>query len=91
MTAAFLVTPPLLFAVVRHRLIAVVCSVAALWILLIIGGQYHLSFTPDYGSLAPGLAVIVGWLPSTVYTLIWLGGLALLGNNRPGENERLKG
>jgi len=85
MTVAFLVTPPVLLAIVRHRFRAVTYSIVALWLLMIAGSQYHLAYTPDYDSFAPGLTVVIGWLPSTVYTLIWLGVFALIGLTRSAE------
>ena len=77
MSIGFLATPPLLLFVVHHRLRVVVYSVIILWLLMIVGGQYHLAYTPGYDSFAPGLTILIGWLPSCVYTLIWLGVFAL--------------
>ena len=77
MSIGFFATPPLLLFVVHHRLRAVVYSVIILWLLMIVGGQYHLAYTPGYDSFAPGLTILIGWLPSCVYTLIWLGVFAL--------------
>lgn len=87
MTAAFFATPPILFVAVRNRLRAAIYSVTALWLLLISGAQYHLAYTPDYNSIAPGLTLVLGWLPSTVYTLIWLGVYLLIGIIRPTKTD----
>ena len=84
-TIAFLITPPIFFALVRQRVRAVIYSVVALWLLLIAGSQYHLAYTPGYESIAPGLTWAVGWFPSVAYTLIWLGVLALTGLMRPNK------
>ena len=78
MTVAFLVTPPALLANVRHRLRAVIYSTLTLWLMMIAGSQYHIAYTPDYDSFASGLVAVIGWLPSAVYTLIWLGVFGLI-------------
>ena len=87
MTAVFLVTPPVLLAALRHRVRAVIYSVVALWLLMIAGSQYHLAYTPDYNSVAPDLSVVVGWFPSTLYTLGWLGVFALIGLGRTKSTD----
>ena len=87
MFAAFLITPPILLAAVRNRFRAVIYSVVTLWLLMIVGGQYHLAYTPGSDSFAPGLALVIGWLPSVIYTLIWLGIFALAGSVRPTKPD----
>ena len=87
MTGAFLAAPPVLFVVCRHRLRAVIYSAVTLWLLMIAGAQYRRAWTPDYDSIAPGLTLITGWLPSIVYTLIWLGVFSLTGPGRPAKTD----
>ena len=86
MSIGFFATPPLLLFVVHHRLRAVFYSVITLWLLMIVGGQYHLAYTPGYDSFAPGLTIVIGWLPSCVYTLIWLGVFALFNTTPRTDN-----
>ena len=67
MTAAFLLLPPLLIFLVRNRLRGFVYSVMSLWLLMITGGQYHLAYTPNYDSIAPGISIVAGWIPASIY------------------------
>ena len=73
MTIAFLITPPILiFGVVRSRARAFAYSVVLLWLLMIVGGQFHLAFTPDYNSVSPVISIVAGWIPASIYAGIWV-------------------
>ena len=71
MIIAFLALPPFLFFTVRNRLRAFVYATLVLWVLMIVGGQYRLAYTPGYDSMAPGLSIVAGWLPASIYAGIW--------------------
>ncbi len=71
MLAVTLVIPPVALLLVRSKVRAVIYSVVAIWILMNVGAQYHLAYTPGYDSLGPGFAIFFGWLPSTLYSLAW--------------------
>ena len=71
MMIAFLALPPFLFFTVRNRLRAFIYATLALWMLMIVGGQQRLAYTPGYDSIAPGLSIVAGWLPASIYAGIW--------------------
>ena len=83
MAIAFLALPPFLFFTVRNRLRAFVYATLVLWVLMIVGGQYRLAYTPGYDSMAPGLSIVAGWLPASIYAGIWFAIVYFLFSKRP--------
>ena len=67
-----LAAAPVLMWTIPSKLRAFIWSVAVFWLLMVVGGQYHLAYTPGYDSIAPGLALFFGWFPAAVYSSIWI-------------------
>ena len=72
MSVGFFAIPPLYFSVVRNLARSFIYSCVSLWLLMIVGAEYHLAYTPGYDSFAPGLAYFVGWMPAMIYSGGWL-------------------
>ena len=72
LAAVALATPPVLIFAIGNRFRAFIWSVVIIWLLAVVGAQYHLAYTPGYDSIAPGLSLIVGWIPAALYSSIWI-------------------
>ncbi len=72
MFVAFFTIPVLYFFVVRSSTRGFIYSSVSLWLLMIVGAEYHLAYTPNYDSFAPGLVRFIGWMPAMAYSGIWL-------------------
>ena len=44
---------------------------------MVVGGQYHVAYTPNYESFAPVLSIVAGWIPAAMYSGLWLAILAV--------------
>ncbi len=89
MTAAFLILPPILCFLVQNRIRVFIYSVISLWLLMIVGGQYHLAYTPNFNSFAPGISIVAGWVPASLYSGIWLGIALIFLPPRPNNENAI--
>lgn len=69
---AALSLPPAFIFLIPSKLRGFVYAVLTFWGLTVVGSQYHLAYTPDYNSMAPGISIVAGWIPGIAYTTIWL-------------------
>ena len=58
----------MLAIVIRSRGRAILYGTVAIWTLMVAGAQYNLATDPEYNSFAPGISIVVGWLPGLVYS-----------------------
>lgn len=63
-----IVVPPVLASTLRSRIRAIFWGTIWIWFLMIAATQYHVAHDLEYDSIAPGLAIIVGWFLGLVYT-----------------------
>jgi len=72
-TALFLssiIVPPILAFGVRSRVRAVAWGTIWFWLVTFTAAQYHLAYDPEYDGMASGIAIVAGWFPGLIYSLI---------------------
>ncbi len=60
--------PLLLAFLLPGRLRAIVLGTIWVWIVLVTACEYLLATDPEYDSIAPGIAIVAGWVPGLVYS-----------------------
>jgi hypothetical protein len=63
-----IIVPFILAFALRSKIRAIVWGTVWIWFLMITASQYHLAYDPEYDSIAPGLAIVAGWLPGLIYS-----------------------
>ena len=62
---------PLAFAVMVYSKVRVlIYGTIWIWLLSVVAGQYFLATDPEYDSMAPGITILVGWIPGLIYSLL---------------------
>jgi len=55
---------------------------------MVAGAQYNLATDPEYNSFAPGISIVVGWLPGLVYSGLCVSIVAIASSiSRQKTNE----
>ncbi len=60
--------PLLLAFLLPSRFRAIVMGTIWVWIVLVTACEYRLATDPEYDSIAPGIAIVAGWIPGLVYS-----------------------
>ncbi len=62
--------PLLLALVLSSRVRAILLGTLWMWIWMVAASQFWLATDPDYNSVAPGIALIAGWVPGLLYSTL---------------------
>ena len=65
-----LATPLLLALVLSSRIRAVLLGTLWVWIVMVVASLFWLATDLDYNSVAPGIALIAGWVPGLLYSTL---------------------
>lgn len=55
---------------------------------MVVAGQFHLAYTPEYDSFAPALSIIAGWFPASIYSGLWLAVALVIENFKSKTSPR---